>query len=112
MLSMRSSCRSSHNETTNVHDLIVGTHEPYRRIRAIAPEQEASQAIMGGENLPLVGVLKNPIFVRSAIDGRRRQSFGSQFGVYGRNGRTVGFSRRFEVPGWPPGWQEERWPAV
>ena len=60
----------------------------------------------------MMGLLKNPIFVGGASDIRRRRSFGSQFGMCGRDGRTVGFSRRFEMPGWRPGWQEERWPAA
>jgi len=70
--------------------------------------RETVRIYLNARILPTVGLLKNPIFVRGAPDVRRRRWFGSQFGVCGRDGRRVGPSRRLGMPGWRPGWQEER----
>lgn len=47
---------------------------------------------MEGGNLPIVGLLKNLIFVRGASDIGWRRSSRSQFGMCGRDERTWAFS--------------------
>ncbi|MDE0330706.1 MAG: hypothetical protein OXL41_02475 [Nitrospinae bacterium] len=72
----------------------------------------ASQAVMAGENLPLAGLLKNPILARRMRSNRRRRSSGVRFGACGQDWRGAGPSRRLETPKWPTGREEERWRAA
>ena len=68
----------------------------------------ASHAVMSGEDLPLVGLLKNPVPRRDVCRIMWRLSPGGRLEACRRDGRAVGPARRFGPSRRPTGLQEAR----